>query len=247
MRLLSLVFLFCYYPKFLFSQEQINHVPNSSFESSKDLPGSYSQSNLLNIWYSCRINCDPVTYFNSSSFNPRKIVGRNQLPHSGNAFIGLGIDLKSKLRYSQFIEAPLSKPLIKDSIYEITLYACLGEDFKYNVDHLECSFFQRKFLYTTKINFDKNEIISLIPDQELIKDPAKWTKFAANYKATGDENYLVLGNFSFSYKRKKQPFKFTLLHFITRQATYYLIDDVSIVEAAKPRSNIDDTTYGEFH
>jgi hypothetical protein len=99
MRLLSLVFLFLYYPKFLFSQEQMNYVPNGSFEASKDLPESHSQSHLLNSWYSCRINCSPVTYFNSLSFNPPKLSGRNQLPHSGNAFIGLGIDLKNELRY----------------------------------------------------------------------------------------------------------------------------------------------------
>jgi hypothetical protein len=244
MRLLILIFLS--YSKPLLSQGQFNFVPNSNFESSKDLPESYSQSYLLNSWYSCRIDCAPVTYFNSLSYNPRKIIGKDQAPHSGNAFIGLGIDLKSKLRYSQFIETPLRKPFIKDSTYEITIYACLGEDFKYSVDHLECSFFERKFLYTKQTNFNKNEIIGLKPDEEFIKDPTMWTKLTTRYKATGDENYLVLGNFSFSYKRRKQPFKFTLLHFITRQATYYFIDDVSIVEVYRPQLNKDDEASEEF-
>jgi hypothetical protein len=119
----------------------------------------------------------------------------------------------------------------------------LGKNFKYSVDHLECSFFERKFLYTVKTNFDKNEIISLKSDLELVNDPTIWTKLTANYKATGDENYLVVGNFSFSYIRKKQPFKFTFLHFITRQMTYYFVDDVSIIKTSKSQSDKNNTTY----
>jgi hypothetical protein len=229
-RVINLVFLFLCYSKLLRSQERGNFVPNSSFEISKELPTSYSQSYLLNSWYSCRINCAPVTYFNLLSFKPKKIISRNQSPHSGNAFIGLGVDLKSRLRYSQYIETPLIKPLLKDSIYQITIYACMGKNFKYSVDHFELHFFEDKFVYTVQTNFDKSELITLKPNQGLIDDPATWTILTATYKAMGNENYLVLGNFSFSYAKKKQPFKFTFLHFITRQMTYYFIDDVSILE-----------------
>ncbi len=227
---IAILFFLCY-SQFLISQEQMNFVPNCSFEFSKELPRSYSQSDLLDSWFSCRINSSSVTYYNSLSYIQPKIIGRNQLPYNGNAFIGLGIDLKDKLRYSQFIETPLSNYLLKDSIYEITIYACLGRNLKYSVDHLECSFFERKFLYAEQTTFDKNEIIILKPNPELLKDPTTWTKFTGSYKANGNENYLVLGNFSFSYKKKKQPFKLTFLHFITKQMTYYLIDDVYITEA----------------
>jgi OOP family OmpA-OmpF porin len=244
MRILNLVFLFFCYSNLSYSQEQNNLVPNSSFEFCKELPESYCQSHLLRNWYSCRINASPVTYFNSKSYYPKKIVGRNQVPHGGDAFIGLGIDLKDKLRNSQFIGTVLKKPLVKDSTYKITLYACLGEDFKYSIDHLECSFFQREFLYTTKMNFDQEGIITLLP--EPADDPTAWVKFTTNYKAKGDENYLVIGNFSFSYKKKKQPFKFTLLHFITHQTTYYFIDDVSIAEISPLPSPTNDNNTDEF-
>lgn len=230
-------FLFYFlYSNFLISQELKNFIPNCSFEFNKGLPTSYAQSNLLDSWYSFRINCAPVTYFHSLSFKPKRIVGYNQLAHSGNGFIGLGIDLGDKLNYSQFIETPLINPLLKDSTYQLTIYACIGNNFKYYIDHLEGFFFENKIIYSTRLGFRKNEIIYLKPEQECCYNAKKWTKLTATYKARGDENYFALGNFSFSYKKNRMPFKFTFLHFISKQMTYYFIDDVSIIETFQSSS-----------
>ena len=216
------------------SQPPINLIPNNSFERCKELPHHHSQAHLLYNWYSGRTSGYPINYFNTLSFKPKKIIGKEQFPYQGNAFIALGTDLGNELHYSQFIETQLIQPLLKDSLYTITLYVCLAINFRYAIDHLECRFFERKFLYSSKMNVDKSELIILKADTGFINDPKKWIKLTGTYKAKGDENYFVLGNFSFSYKKSRLPFNPSLLYFVSSNATFYLIDEVSVIKSTQP-------------
>lgn len=211
-----------------------NLVPNPSFESYTSCPTDHGQLDLASPWVS------PTTgtsdYFNSCIGTgcghnfPWVCVPKNwlgtQMPHSGNAYAGFFIRWSSSSFYREYLQTQLITPMVAGQYYEVALHVSLSEQSEYASNNIEIYFSD------TAITRNDSLLITccspqLEPDVYPIKDKSGWTRMSMCYQATGDEEYMTIGNF-------KHPNNVVVLGvhtptFFNNYNCYYYIDDVSII------------------
>lgn len=115
-----------------------------------------------------------------------------QYPHSGQAFCGIDLYEPNK-DLKDYIEGKLSAPLIKDSIYSVSMYVVRSENYKYNFNEVSVGFYQNiqlsgsqgRMPVTDSVTFNLTGFI----------DTLNWTRFEAQYKAIGGEQFIIIGSF----------------------------------------------------
>ncbi len=214
-----------------------NLVPNPSFENYVD----FSKFDDLN-WHKVQTT-DTPDYFNFSVENPsnsiyNKYMG-NISPHSGDGFVGIFCYRNSSVRgiknIREFIENKLITNLEKDSLYKIEL--SLRLDIESNLALKNFSVLFSKQSEYQSSNFKPFSQTLLVEFNSVWLDStSNWVTLQALYKAQGNENYILLGNFKndvhsqkkhvFYKKERKKRYKWDLLE--KELASYYYIDDVKV-------------------
>lgn len=212
-----------------------NLVVNPSFEKEIDFQNPPSD----NKWSKCLKNDTPdyitFTERGEPDFYYRKYIG-GLLPFDGNAYVGIfcfrihplnGID-----NVREFIQAPLSQTLQKDTLYRVSFHVALDPESNTAINSFNA--FLSGELISKKREKEMYELKPRIRFEPKYYDSSSWMKLEAEYKARGYESRIVIGNFSkdkstgkkrVSFESEMQP-KWNM-HELERVA-YYYVDMVSV-------------------
>lgn len=208
-----------------------NLVPNGNFEQFAACPSYYGQIDSALFW----INPNEGTpdYFNQcSSFGntstPINGIGWEN-PHSGVAYGGISLfGLQSK----EYIETPLTSPLIANEQYHFEMFASLGDRSFYTTDAIQVYFSD-----TLVANVDSFLVLPFTPqisnDSGVFLNDANWTLISGNYTAHGGESYLIIGNF------KHDSLTAVQINGSVFGTAYSYIDDVSLTVITSSNSQIE--------
>ncbi len=210
-----------------------NLVPNFSFEKYSECPDGCSiipKSYFVDDWIMATLGTPD--YFNACSNKsgvPDNWVGK-LYAKSGNGYAGLiaGMyingngNLEEKREY---IEASLKRKLINDTFYYLGFSASLAGNSPVAINGLGM------FLSDTLADILKSiEHLPFKPqliykDNRIISEQYKWTELGEIYKATGNEQFVIIGNFQPDNETSMKPVssKGSL------NCSYYLIDDVFVL------------------
>jgi OOP family OmpA-OmpF porin len=222
-----------------------NLVPNGGFEEYIVCPGGYTQHPLefrVPSWRS--INSGSPDYFNSCS------TGEAAVPYNwagvsdafeGNGYAGIYTWMNLSKDYREYLHCKLSEPLVKDSVYRIEFRYKLSSYSKFSIDRIGVLISDSLKPYRNDKPIRIEPTFSFVKDSALTLETGAWEVAAASYRATGNEQFLTIGNFSDNSSTRYYHIKFRpesqpmLAH-----SSYYYIDDVKVIPAfSEPLPNQD--------
>ena len=204
---------------------QVNLVTNPSFEDTLYCP-------LGADIYSCQGWTTPTDatpdYFNpcANTINygaPFNGFGY-EFAHSGSSYAGFvpytgGVVINGS-SYREYIQNKLLSTLESSSLYKVSFYVSLGDSGIYASNNIGVYFSNTNFYYS---NVGNLPFIPSCNENDIITKNAGWQFVEYYYLASGNENYITIGNF---YNDS-----FTSSSLITgnnHNDPYYYIDDVSV-------------------
>ncbi len=219
----------------LFSQE--NLITNGSFE---EISQCYGQPANLGFdvfqWSDCKGWSNPIKS-SSDLWCQNPIFGNIEPPNislgyqevrSGNNMAGILMNDGIIISYREYIQNELISPLVKDMYYKLKFY--------HSPVKTDCSTNQFGIILLEQKLFDLNliNLSNYLPDgksnlNEFEGDTSRWNLCEIIFKAHGDENYLVLGNFQDSTNSNYAlPCDTSYWGNISYAGNYFFIDDVSL-------------------
>jgi OmpA-OmpF porin, OOP family len=206
--------------------KQPNIIPNPSFELYANTPlGWYLKGEHFN--YALKYWTSP-TATSPDAYSPKVKVPDNWADkgfgklkaHSGNSMVGITVYgcENGKPHCREYIQIQLAEPLVPNQDYELAFYySHLPRSLQIN--NLGAYFAKKKI--NTKIEESLNVNADVFAS-EILSASGTWKKFAKQFKAKADADYLILGNFFSDNQTLTQPsVKADGLNF-----AYYYIDDV---------------------
>lgn len=217
-----------------------NLVINPSFEERIRCPNNFSaHSKDFNLpgWKSA--NMGTPDYYNQCSWGdcdvPFNWAGESNA-HSGAAYAGVYVWNRPNAKprsYREYIQGELSEPLEKDKRYRIEFYFKLASYSVYTADRIG-------LMLTDTSYFQQNDqVINRVPALSWIRSEpitsGGWELATGDYRATGGEKFLVIGNFfdnlttqfsAMETRKGKSP--------MLAGSAYFYVDDVSITPLDPP-------------
>lgn len=203
-------------------------MPNGSFEEYWECPTDFNQVSVVKYW-SNPTNGSP-DYFNSCSSNSFVCTPSNgrgvQNPKSGKAYVGLFqyfSFLDSLNDDLEYIQTKLIAPLVQGKTYRFSMSLSLAEISKYCIYNIGIK------LSKHSLNNDTGTVIIIEPSfiiNECIFEASTWKTLEFDYVANGDEEYLTIGNFSYSQNTNVEIIKPSN----SDECAYYFIDDVNLFQ-----------------
>jgi len=252
MKRLTLIYIFtcaC-----LYVQAQVNYVRNPSFEVYSKCPNAWNQMVYATYWSGAGdtvgtpycapeyINtCDATSGHSSAPVNGAFY----QYPRSGNGmaltlqyFDESSIPPATYDYHRDYVQGRLIKPLSAGKLYCVTFYVNLVERSQYACNKIG-AYLDNGSIDTIRgadIVSKCGQVISSVTPQvfthTIIKDTFGWTKIEGTFIANGTERFITLGNF------------FNVIDIDTiklpegimgpNEFSFYLIDDVSVIETNRP-------------
>lgn len=204
-----------------------NLVSNPSFEINSICPINPADLSSLASWYPIQAHYGSPDYFNScgSSFVgvPSNTFGY-QAAFDGNAYVGLTTYNYGATNY-EYIQTYLTSPLIAGQSYTVSFYVSCADNSRYSSNNIGAIFTQG-FLYGNW-NYDSLNITPNINYSTPITDTTGWTLISGTYVASGNEQFLTIGNFyneSLTQLVNINPIG-------SLGAAYYYIDQVSVTQS----------------
>ncbi|MGE0560375.1 MAG: T9SS type A sorting domain-containing protein [Flavobacteriales bacterium] len=201
-----------------------NLVPNPSFEDTVSCPTTLADLSATTFWTAPTQGS--ADYFNACGSGdanvPNNIFG-TQSALTGNAYVGIGVyDTFDTYSYREYIQVQMQQNLISGQKYWVSFYVSLADLNDYAIQEIGA--------YFSPVQINDNSIdttLSFTPQIEfndsVITDKVNWTKISGSFTATGNENYVIIGNFN-----RKQTTTATQVGSTNTDYSYYYIDDVCV-------------------
>lgn len=220
---LTLIGFACLLPR---ASHAVNLVPNASFETYTSCPTGYGQTYQAVPWDAPTTGtsdyfnaCAPVVY-------PSLNVPQNQLGYQ-NALTGVGyagvIPLSAAPDYREYIQAPLSSPLVANASYLVRFYVSLADSAMIAIDRLGA------YLSVGPVGPVPNYApLAVTPQVEspanvFLTNSTGWTQISAVVVAAGGEDHITIGSFRDDASTPTVPGPGQW-----PGGTYYYIEDVSV-------------------
>jgi OOP family OmpA-OmpF porin len=195
--IIILIFVFFFYTTY--SQ---NLLQNGNFEQYISCPGGQHSIDSCAFWHSPTTDSAGVSgtpdYFNQCAFDynfsvPENIVGF-QYARSGQAYTGIYLRYFYFFEYKEYIESPLTQPLVAGSCYHFEMYVNLANNCQLTTDNIQIYFSD------TAVNGINNYLhLPFTPQVANVQgnnfDTLSWTLVSGNYTAHGGETNIIIGNF----------------------------------------------------
>lgn len=194
-----------------------NLVPNGGFENYRK-----RGNNLKNA-----IPWKPISSVDYYQGPLKNDDGTCKGSHTGDCFVGL----RYQKKYKEFIEVKLSETLKRGNIYQFECYVRLA-------------LWSNAMLKSLGVYISKGGMRAVtFPEKECVLDTVNaksglnsefcWFKIKGNYKASGGEKYITIGNFSANLKNDMLKINLKSPGF---KEAFYFIDDVSL-KWVKPKDD----------
>ena len=187
-----------------------NLVSNPSFESYTSCPDEFFQIYKAPTWFSPDCgdyypNHGYAILLNSCNYGivsvPNNVIC-TQSAHKGAAYAAIEVVSGYKSVYRQYIETMLTAPLVKDKKYYFSSYFNLCDQFAGQPNHDICYNADSTGVVFSRTKIDVNPgclPVPLKPDIHAtlprIKQSSEWNIIDGCYTATGEEQYIIMGNF----------------------------------------------------
>lgn len=219
-----------------FSQQ--NLVPDSSFESNKFMPITYSAMDASTSWSSpsratpdlfCK--CGKKQKKISNVNVPNNAMGIQEA-NSGKCYAG--IFAVSHGYYREFIQTTLNSPLEANKEYVLRMYVSLSDYSPLAVDKLGVCFLPKTMKYEHSDVIRDLKPIYIPLEDEVGMETNEWHELTLHYKAKGGESTLLIGSFALKRLWKTgntvPPQISSPIYKKGERDAYYYIDDVSMYE-----------------
>jgi hypothetical protein len=209
---------------------QQNLVPNPSFEDTilSSIQSRYLEDFIVK-WRGGR------GYFNANNPNWYGFVPSNkfghQYPRIGNAYCGIFTYVKYSAPLRQYIQTSLLQKLQSNKKYKVSFYVSLGDTAHANTNSIGAYFSADSFFvsfgnfggvlnHTPQIQNDVHNDLS---------NKINWTLVCDSFVATGNEQYITIGNFYNDSLSNITPLDSVCsMPNGLNCGAYYYIDDVSV-------------------
>ena len=228
---MRLFFLLCLigFPHFLLSQ---NLITNPSFEDSRCCPDGYSQFHCTLFWTKpTKGTSDYYSGCENRFYSPEAKVPKNffghQNAHTGNAYIGLYAFYHDD--YREYIQTKLDSNLKKGQEYCLSFQVSLADTAGIAIGALGIHFSDTLIRQAHYFPLNVPHIDLELPSGHL-QNKSKWVELFYTYTATGNEQFLIIGNFQDNLNT--DTISARNQHTGQREAfvSYYYIDDVCLGE-----------------
>lgn len=224
-----------------YSQGQ-NLIPNNSFEEIKMCPNDYTmpyQQIKTKVWYSPTSGTPDVF---AACGGPKVSTPKNYVgfayPVDGDNYVGLFAGKPNQSDsscYREYLTCKLKANLKKGRKYLFSFYARPSSLSKYKLDELSFTFTKES------PGSSSDQILKNIPfltaKADSLKEKDEWEHFSYEFTATGNENYLTIGNFFPPTNSNKTKYK-TRENVKGGWITYYLYDEFVLhEESIQPLNN----------
>ena len=183
-----------------------NLIANSSFED-------------INICYERNKDCSPSAWWNIRATSMRYFKGKG---HTGRTFIKQCEETNHRTAGRDYMQAPLLCPLVKGKRYVFSMYVgSQHSDFIMPQVYFSSSFLCSYETFPVSMLKYSPDIVFYLNKRHRRKATKSWVKVENSFVASGNEKYIVIGNFSqdtTSYFEKYPGFGMTSTN----------IDDVSL-------------------
>lgn len=222
----------------------VNMVPNPSFERHTNCPSMISQLDFAAPWFTPSDGTSDL--FSScggpwsSVSTPTNLAGY-QIPQDGQAYAGAvvwsqyGLNTNNSYRdYREYLEVPLRATLVGGARYQVSFHVSRSDNRPYAVAEIG-AYFSKLPLQTN--GYSRN--FNVVPQVEnaatnLLLSTNTWMLVQGTFVATGNEEYLTLGNFrtdantTWTNANPNAPLP---------DYAYYYFDDVSVTMLCDPITN----------
>jgi gliding motility-associated-like protein len=253
----TLVVLLCFF--FLSTNAQLNFILNPSFEDSTLVPTGFSEISKCQVWYAAFGTPDyfssysPTTNSANCNFNTNNNWAGKQNAKHGNNYVGIiqrsafpenGYPAFSN--YFELIGSPLGQTLMKDHVYDFSLFYSVSESSGRINNQLSAYFSSNQFSissasfnpldqnwYNLNIN-NVNPQVNHDTTQYLSSDTINWQLLTQCFIAVGTEAYITIGNFRDGIKNKTKiqtnNFNYPCAAENSSLTCYFYIDDLSLYD-----------------
>ncbi len=221
------------FPKLEKAPEVYNFVPDPSFEASADEPCGWNQGiGKFDKWmkdWSSSTQTTPDLFStrvrNTCWSHPSKHSSNRQRPKTGDNMVGIKCygTGGTETYWHEYVQIELKEPLKADSVYYMEFYANVSQRASRISNNIgavvlaeDISSRDRKPLYVTPT----------INSEKMIKQGILgWKKISGVFKASGDERYLLIGNFYRDEETDTERLE------TGKDGAYYYLDDVMLRRA----------------
>ena len=134
-------------------------------------------------WYSPSLISSPELFHSCATTSPLGVPINhfgNQLPHSSNAYTGIGTYVNNGGR--EYISVRLNQTLSINNIYCFSMYVSLADSSRYASNKLGVYFSKDSLYSSTLLNLTN---IPQIEFTQMITDTTRWVSLEAQYQAVG--------------------------------------------------------------
>jgi hypothetical protein len=201
----------------------INLVQNGDFELFSICPDNAAQIDRAINWKSAS-NATPE-YYNSCSSNADYSVpsniGGSQNARSGSAYAAIiTFNTTAPANGREYIQTKLLQPLIAQKKYIVEFYLSLADYSAFAGNNIG-AYISTDSIYGNSIIY--LPFIPQIIDTNIMSNKDEWVRIQGDFVASGNEQYLTIGNFSSDLNTNFISDTGSL------EMAYYYIDDVSLV------------------
>ncbi len=159
-----------------------------------------------------------------------------QTANSGNRYAGFTAYSKDPRKFNrQYLTIKLDEELEENVTYCISINVSLADLSKYAVNGIGVYVSDRKVSEGNTGNMVKTDNVVRHRSNKVMQSMDQWETICGTFVGTGEEQYIVIGNFASDNKLKiekvKRPKNVTGVQF---QAAYYYVDDVEVKAITAP-------------
>jgi OOP family OmpA-OmpF porin len=174
-----------------------NLIPNGSFENNTVCPNNNSQINLATPWMNPSTTGSPDYYHQCGSY-PASVPLNNtgyQQPMQGLGYSGMYLySILSGSDLREYIEAPLTTTLQAGFCYKFKMYVSLCSNYRLTTDDIGAYF--SPTLISVGLNYNALPYTPQVSNtQGVFLDTLNWTLVSGSFVASGNEQYVIIGNF----------------------------------------------------
>jgi hypothetical protein len=235
---------------------QANYVLNPSLEQYNQCPDGFDEITYSISWSALDsiYNSDTVVngrpdYCNTCAVNNIQTgIPVNgafyHYPHTGNGMAEVQMFFDESYvegNKRDYLQGRLYKPLTAGTSYCVSFYVTLEQLSTYAINHIGAYLDDGVIDTTTCPGCVQTQYVPQIFETTIINDTLNWYKVEGNFIAKGTERFITIGNF---FDTAHTNYELSISHGMNNYS-WYLVDDVSVVESDLPAYAGNDTAIGK--
>ena len=238
------VLLICAFFLSIGGRAQINLVRNGSFEQHTMCPDNYDEAKYCNHWMGIDTTWNPPDWAHvpmgipdfchvCATYSGVTVPSASRYTHyprtgSGMMQVQTLVNLWDTSYARDYLHQQFPQVLNAGHIYNVILYATLEQASIFAHNNIGVYFDDGMIDTTHHPSWTQTQYTPQILDTNIINDTLSWVRIEDTFTATGTEKFMTIGNFF----DRAHTNMIAVKTFSTLAISWYLIDDVSVIDCA---------------